>query len=79
MNIGKYNFDGGFTAFVKLVKTNGFKILPISDTHIERIFSLPLIHRDPFDRLIIATAITEDLTIITTDENIQKYDVRQLW
>ena len=79
MNIGKYNFDGGFSAFRELVKNNGFSVLPIDDTYMERLFTLPLIHHDPFDRLIIATAIEEKLTIITTDENIQKYDVSWTW
>jgi PIN domain nuclease of toxin-antitoxin system len=37
---------------------------------------LPAYHKDPFDRLIIATALAENLTIITTDENIQKYDIK---
>jgi len=41
--------------------------------------TLPLIHRDPFDRLIIATAISENMTIITIDENIHKYDISWLW
>jgi len=41
--------------------------------------ALPSIHKDPFDRLLIATAIEEHLTIITTDENIQKYDVPWIW
>ena len=34
-----------------------------------------ILHKDPFDRLIISTALAEDLTIITVDENVQKYDV----
>jgi PIN domain nuclease of toxin-antitoxin system len=79
MNIGKYSFEGGFSALRDLVKDNGFIVLPIKDEYMEWLFSLPLIHRDPFDRLIIATALSEDLTIITTDENIQKYDVSWTW
>ena len=45
----------------------------------EKLFALPLIHRDPFDRLLVATSIAERLTIITADENIQKYDVSWVW
>jgi PIN domain nuclease of toxin-antitoxin system len=40
---------------------------------------LPFIHRDPFDRLLVATAIAEQMTIITADENIARYDVSKLW
>jgi len=36
-------------------------------------------HKDPFDRLLIATALAENLTIITTDESIHKYDVPWIW
>jgi len=79
MNIGKYSFDGGFSSFRELVKNNGFTVLQIEDEYMERLFALPLIHRDPFDRLIIATALAEDLTIITADENIQTYDVSWIW
>jgi PIN domain nuclease of toxin-antitoxin system len=79
MNIGKYDFDGGFSAFHKLVDENEFDIIPIKGKHMEQLFDLPLIHRDPFDRLLIAAAISEQMTIITADENIQKYDVEWVW
>jgi len=79
MNIGKFHFDGGFYVFNDLVKNNGFNILQIKDEYMERLFLLPFIHRDPFDRLIIATAIVENLTIITADENIQKYGAPWIW
>jgi len=79
MNIGKYSFNGGFSAFRELVRNNGFTVLPIKDVYMERLFSLPLIHRDPFDRLIIATSLVEGMTIITADENMQKYNVAWLF
>ena len=79
MNIGKYTFEGGFTTFLKLIKDNGFELLPIKDIYMECLLDLPLIHRDPFDRLIIATALVEGMTLITADENIQKYDVQYIW
>ncbi|MCL2773109.1 MAG: type II toxin-antitoxin system VapC family toxin [Oscillospiraceae bacterium] len=79
MNIGKYDFDGGFAAFRRLVKENECEVLPIKDEHMERLFALPLIHRDPFDRLIIATSIIEEMPLITADENIQKYNVNWVW
>ncbi|MCL2772541.1 MAG: PIN domain-containing protein [Oscillospiraceae bacterium] len=45
----------------------------------KKLADLPLIHKDPFDRLLISTALAEDLTIITADENIQRYDVSWIW
>ena len=79
MNIGKFSFNGGFSAFRELVRNNGFDVLPIKDEYMERLLMLPLIHRDPFDRLIIATSIIEEMTVITADENIQKYDIAWVW
>ena len=79
MNIGKYDFDGGFPAFSQLVKDNEFEVLPIKEEYMDRLFALPLIHRDPFDRLIIASSIAEEMTLVTADENIQKYDVPWVW
>lgn len=46
----------------------------------QKLQKLPYIHKDPFDRLIIATAIEEGLTILTGDEYFKRYDeVKQLW
>ena len=59
---------------------NSITILPLKLAYFERIKSLPLIHRDPFDRIIIASAIEEDLTLLTNDSEIIKYqDVKTLW
>jgi PIN domain nuclease of toxin-antitoxin system len=41
--------------------------------------SLPLIHRDPFDRMLIAQALHHDLTLVTSDTDIHKYPVKTLW
>ena len=41
--------------------------------------NMEFIHKDPFDRLIVATSIVEEMILITSDENIQKYDVNWVW
>ena len=41
--------------------------------------TLPMIHRDPFDRMLIAQAIHHDLTLIASDDHIRQYPVRTLW
>ena len=79
MNIGKYKFNGGFSAFRELVRNNGINVLPINDEYMKYLFELPLIHRDPFDRLIIATSLIEKLPVITADEDIQKYNISWVW
>ena len=53
--------------------------VPISSDCIEMTKSLPLIHRDPFDRLLIAQAKASDLTLITKDMFIPQYNVKTLW
>jgi PIN domain nuclease of toxin-antitoxin system len=52
--------------------------LPITSRHAIRAGRLPLIHRDPFDRMLIAQAQCEGLTLVTRDGEIQKYDVSLL-
>lgn len=56
-----------------------FARLPVSVQNFETIRNLPQIHKDPFDRLLIAQAKDNDLTLITSDEIIPKYDVKTLW
>ncbi|MCL1820598.1 MAG: type II toxin-antitoxin system VapC family toxin [Oscillospiraceae bacterium] len=79
-SMGKLTFEGGLTRLWEMLTQNNFIILPITQPQLEVLISdLPFHHRDPFDRLIIATAKTEGLTIVTVDENIQKYDVSWVW
>ena len=60
-------------------KSAHFVQLPTRTEYIEKTKSLDFIHRDPFDRLLIALAQTEDLTIITRDSIIPKYNVKTIW
>ncbi len=62
INLGKLNVKGlSLEEFILEVEENGFSVLEISKAHIIKNGSLPLHHRDPFDRLIIAQASVEDL------------------
>ena len=53
--------------------------LNISLDHIGRLYELPLVHRDPFDRILVAQAIAEKLTIISPDAALRAYPVNVLW
>ena len=53
--------------------------LPISEEATMHVGKLPLLHRDPFDRVLIAQAIAEDLTIVTPDRVMREYPVSVLW
>lgn len=61
-----------------LIKVNRFDMLAITAEHAIAATALPALHRDPFDRMLIAQANTEGLTLVTGDEMISKYDVKLL-
>jgi len=65
--------------FFDEVAASGFDLITLEPHHVRLIETLPYHHRDPFDRLLIATAIAEDLTFLSADENVPKYDVQWLW
>ncbi|MCL2765503.1 MAG: type II toxin-antitoxin system VapC family toxin [Treponema sp.] len=79
VSLGKLEFSGKVAGFIYDIERNGFILAPIKPTHLSTLENLPMIHRDPFDRLLIATAIAENMTLITVDENIVKYEVSQIW
>jgi PIN domain nuclease of toxin-antitoxin system len=79
IGLEKLHFDGDTNEVAELVEQNGFQILPISVSHTVKYESLPLIHRDPFDRMLVAQAIVEKMTIVTIDDNIHKYEVKTTW
>jgi PIN domain nuclease of toxin-antitoxin system len=79
-SLGKLELVGTVEQFVsKHVGLNGFKILDIAFRHVARLQSLPLLHRDPFDRLLITQAQCENLTLVTKDSAFEPYDVEVLW
>jgi PIN domain nuclease of toxin-antitoxin system len=57
----------------------GFTLLPISLAHIRATVDLPRHHGDPFDRMLVAQAVEEGLTLVTADALIQRYPVAWLW
>ena len=79
LSTGKLNSDAGLDGFIEAVDKNGFAPLAISPDHIKVVTELPFIHRDPFDRILIAQAKVENMTIMTVDENIRAYDVPCIW
>lgn len=58
---------------------NGIRLLPIDFRHIAKVATLPFLHRDPFDRLLVAQASSEKMTLVTADATIARYDVKCLW
>ena len=73
--LGKLRFDG---SLLDHVHQGGFEPLPISLEHAERAGRLPLHHRDPFDRMLVAQAQAEGLTLVTRDPAFDAYEVEVL-
>ena len=78
-SLGKLKLDIPFQELKFLAINNGFEILPLTFEHTNRLVSLDFHHKDPFDRLIIAQAIIDKLTIIGKDRNFALYSVKIIW
>jgi PIN domain nuclease of toxin-antitoxin system len=78
ISIGKLSFENGIHGFINAVNDNGFAILPIEPKHVGEAAVLPYIHRDPFDRMLIAQAIVENMHLMTSDADILKYNVKHI-
>lgn len=72
IGLGKLRFDVPFEFGIQI---SGFATLGIRHEHAERVASLPHHHRDPFDRMLIAQAQIEGLSIMTNDRRFDAYDV----
>ena len=79
MNLNKLDFSMTLDELINIIESHDFNVIQIESEYLKKLSELPFIHKDPFDRMIISTAISEDLTIITVDDNIQKYNVSWIW
>jgi PIN domain nuclease of toxin-antitoxin system len=57
----------------------GVDLLPITARHADRVGTLPLHHRDPFDRLLVAQADIDSLTLVTADDDLRRYGIETIW
>lgn len=78
-SIGKLEFEHSIEKIAELCHEKDILILQIQPKYFDKVIKLPNIHNDPFDRLIIAQAIIENLVIITKDTIIPKYSVKTIW
>jgi PIN domain nuclease of toxin-antitoxin system len=80
VSLGKLTVESSLGRFVAAqMAANGFQPLAITLSHVARVAALPFHHRDPFDRLLVAQAIDEDLSIVSADPVFQKYGVHRVW
>lgn len=80
VSIGKLEVPLPFTRLVREhVEGNAIEQLPVEAEHLDAQRALPFHHRDPFDRLMIAQAQVEHLSVVSKDEAFEKYDIALLW
>ena len=65
--------------FADVLKKNGFSLLNVTYKHVILAAKLPLHHKDPFDRLIIAQSLVEQMPVISVDEIFDSYGITRIW
>ena len=79
LSLGKLEVNIPFKQIEDVVFKNNFQILPISFTDLLKLSELPFHHRDPFDRLLIAQCINNEMIFLSKDENVSKYNASIIW
>jgi PIN domain nuclease of toxin-antitoxin system len=79
-SLGRLELERPFEELIpEQLATNGFGLLSVELSHISKVATLPFHHRDPFDRLIIAQALVEDISVVGRDAEFDRYGVKRLW
>lgn len=80
VKLGKLDLRSPYDVFMhRGIVGNEFTILPIEPKHTSLLTTMPLHHKDPFDRLLVAQAKVENMAIISGDEMLDAYGVQRLW
>ncbi|WP_412466406.1 type II toxin-antitoxin system VapC family toxin [Pedobacter sp. KLB.chiD] len=77
--LNKLFLNADFDKILDFLDQNQIEILPISFNHLIKLNELDFHHRDPFDRILIAQGISENLTILTKDQNFSFYETKMYW
>ena len=79
-SLGKISLkDGWFQTIQEEMEINTIQWLPIEMTHCAEVTKLPFHHRDPFDRMLIAQAIVEEMKLISRDSPLSNYAIELIW
>jgi PIN domain nuclease of toxin-antitoxin system len=79
LTIGKLSLRSNYESIEASLEPAGISLLPISFADTVRIINLPLHHRDPFDRILIAQAINNSLTLVSCDAAFTAYPIQLRW
>jgi PIN domain nuclease of toxin-antitoxin system len=77
--LGKLTLRLPLADIISQQQANGLQILPVSLAHALAVEGLPAIHKDPFDRMLIAQATVEGAELVSADLVVRRYPVRVLW
>ena len=79
LSIGKLSLRSNYESIETSLEPAGIELLPISFANTVRVMNLPLHHRDPFDRILIAQSINHSLTLISCDAAFAAYSIQIKW
>ena len=80
VSLNRIGFDQPLSKFLtEQMLANGISLLPIEFRHVMRLAQLPFHHRDPFDRLLVAQALEEGLSLVSADPAFDAYGVARIW
>jgi len=80
IGLKKYALPEPYEVFMEReIADNDFRILPIEPRHTALLTTMPLHHRDPFDRLLVAQALKEGISLLSGDQTLDAYGVNRLW
>ncbi len=80
ISLGRLTLARPFEVFIpEQLDLNGISLLEITVSHTAQVSKLPFHHRDPFDRLLIAQAIVEQMPIVSSDKAFEAYSINRLW
>lgn len=77
---GKLNLPGSPVTYLRAqAEANAVALLPVTLAHLRQLETLPPLHRDPFDRLLVSQAQADDLALVSANANLARYTVRVIW
>jgi len=80
ISLGKLALEQPFGELIpRQMELNGFDLLPVQISHVTQLTSLPFLHRDPFDRMLIAQCAANELTLVGSDSVFDRYSIKRVW
>jgi PIN domain nuclease of toxin-antitoxin system len=80
MSLGKLSLKSGWLKTIENeMKINAIQWLSIEMTHCVKLINLPFHHRDPFDRMLVAQAIVDDMQLLSRDTRLASYEIKCIW